>query len=145
MVCGGFVAMKIARWSLLMGASLYGACALLRSTKPESLPDGTYRLTCKTALDACLTSLDTICHDGYEVIHASEKRERKGPPPVDQLYLSSEAVIRCRTVEALISFGSDHHSESDSGSDAAAPEDATAPDSATAADIASEAAASTGL
>jgi len=46
----------------------------MRSAKPESLPDGTNRLTGKTALDACLTSLDTVCHDGYEVIHASEKR-----------------------------------------------------------------------
>lgn len=122
--------MKRVRWRLLIGALLCGACGLLRSAKPESLPDGSYRLSCATSLAECLASLDTVCRDGFDVIHAQEKRERRGPPPVEQLTFSSEALLRCRTPEPLFAlFGSDRAPGSLSASDSAVPEDASAPDS----------------
>lgn len=121
---------KSTRWKLLVGASLCGACALFRAARPESLPDGTYRLSCTSPLNECLASLDTVCRDGYDVIHAGEKRERRGPAPVVSITIASEAVVRCRTPEALFFSGSDHKSEA--ASDAAIAEDAGMADSSTA-------------
>src|SRR5262252_1039995 len=98
---------KRAGWKLLIAALLCGACGMLRAAKPEAMPDGSLRLSCASTLNDCLASMDaTICRDGYDVIHAQEKRERRGPEPLPTETISSEAVVRCRTPEALFSFSS---------------------------------------
>jgi hypothetical protein len=81
---------------------LLAGCAALRATKPEGLPGGDYRSRCDQPLHACLTSFESVCVDGYDVVRAAETRERKGSYPTVREFFTSEAVVRCRTPPSLI-------------------------------------------
>lgn len=111
-------------------------CGALRATKPEGLPGGDYRSRCDQPLHACLTSFESVCGDGYDVVRAAETRERKGSYPTVRESFTSEAVVRCRTPQSLIGDARERGAAGaglapPSGATAAAapqPSTATAPD-----------------
>ena len=111
-------------------------CGALRATKPEGLPGGDYRSRCDQPLHACLTSFESVCGDGYDVVRAAETRERKGSYPTVRESFTSEAVVRCRTPQSLIGDARERGAAGaglapPSGAAAAAappPSTATAPD-----------------
>src|SRR4051812_32282706 len=96
---------------------LAGGCGLFRSSRPEALPDGSYRVRCEKALVTCLAVVDSVCGAGYEVVHAAETHERRGSPPIVAEDFTSEAVFRCRAPKSL--FGSS--GPADAGSRAVPP------------------------
>ncbi len=92
--------------ALGLGASallLQAGCDALRTVRPTPLGDQTYQVTCPKALAQCLTSLDPVCPDGYTVVRAEEKRERRGPTPWVVETYSSDAVVRCRDQASVFS------------------------------------------
>jgi hypothetical protein len=110
-------------------------CGALRASKPEGLPGGDYRSRCDQPLYACLTSFESVCDDGYDVVRAAETRERKGAYPTVRESFTSEAVVRCRTPQSLIGDARERAAGAalapPSGAAAAAPPQpstATAPD-----------------
>ena len=60
---------------------MLAGCGALRATKPEGLPGGDYRSRCDQPLHACLSSFESVCGDGYDVVRAAETREREGVLP----------------------------------------------------------------
>jgi len=98
---------KIAAAALGVGATallLQAGCDALRTVRPTPLGNQTYQVTCPRALAQCLTSLDPVCPDGYTVVRAEEKRERRGPAPWVVETYTSEAVVRCQQKASV--FGS---------------------------------------
>jgi hypothetical protein len=85
------------------------SCASFRSPAPEALPDGNYRISCKKPLATCLSSLDSVCKDGYQIVRATEDRKRKGAYPAVYEFVESEAVISCRQAESLAGPGARGH------------------------------------
>lgn len=69
------------------------------------LADGSYELKCQGELSTCLIQMEKTCKDyGYEVLRATEKRERSGPiEPLPNEVVRSEAIVRCRKPNALLS------------------------------------------
>jgi hypothetical protein len=83
--------------------ALVAACATHRVGR-TNLPDGSFKLECRKGLADCLTDLTSdICRDyGYDVVRAREVVERNGVEPVDSTFVTSEAIVRCRSGGALI-------------------------------------------
>jgi hypothetical protein len=95
---------------MILGLSLAlaAACAGGRAVRTK-LPDGSYKLTCQTALGTCLWDLADVCSEhGYDVLSAREERKRTGVEPVETEYIASEAIVRCRSASTL--FGPDEPS-----------------------------------
>src|ERR1051325_4324841 len=70
--------------------------------RPERLPDGSYRTSCAIPLTRCLETFETICEShGYDVISASESRNRRDPPEVAGVKVASEALVRGREGKPL--------------------------------------------
>src|SRR5688572_30890912 len=66
------------------------------------LPDGSYELKCEGPLSTCLMQMEKTCADnGYEVLRATEKRERVGPMEMQTDIVRSEGIVRCRNSNAL--------------------------------------------
>jgi hypothetical protein len=107
-------------------------CGALRATKPEGLPGGDYRSRCDQPLHACLTSFESVCGDGYDVVRAAETRERKGSYPTVRESFTSEAIVRCRTPQSLIGDARERGAAgaglapASGAADAAAPQPSTA-------------------
>jgi len=54
---------------------LVGGCALFRSSRPEALPDGTYRVRCDKALATCLVTIEPTCRDGCQVAESLRSQQ----------------------------------------------------------------------
>jgi hypothetical protein len=66
------------------------------------LPDGSYEVKCEGSLAKCLLQMEQVCVDnGYDVLRATEKRERNGPIELQTEIVRSEGVVRCRKSNAL--------------------------------------------
>src|ERR1051325_2397312 len=78
------------------------ACTTLLGPQPERLPDGSYRASCKAPLRSCLEPFERICEwHGYDVITASEARDRTDARGVSDLTIKSEAQVRCKEGEPI--------------------------------------------
>ena len=91
--------------AVLLVVACVAACATQRVGRTK-LPDGTFKLECRKGLAECLTDLTKdICRDyGYEVVGGKEVVERIGVEPVNSINVSSEAIVRCRSSGALVTF-----------------------------------------
>jgi hypothetical protein len=71
----------------------------------RALPDGSYQLSCEKPLADCLTILTDVCKDhGYDVISGKEMKKRYGvePASLQSEVTTSDAIVRCRSANALI-------------------------------------------
>ena len=94
--------------SSLFFAALFGlgtrACAL--HVGVDRLPNGDLHVACKQELAQCLVPLSDQCPDhGYDIVNATERREATGSPPLEQIFVHSEATVHCRSGKPL--FGRD--------------------------------------
>jgi len=80
------------------------ACATQRVGRTD-LPDGNFKLECGRPLADCLTDLTKdICREyGYEILQGKEVVSRIGVEPVNSVNVTSEAIVRCRSSNALVS------------------------------------------
>lgn len=86
-------------WALI-GCGV-AACSLV-TRQPERLPDGSYRTSCPAPLARCLESFESICGlHGYDVIAASENRDRREVREISEVVVSSEAQVRCKVGDPL--------------------------------------------
>ena len=58
--------------------------------------DGSYRVECKHPLSRCLTAIEEICGEGYDVLRAQEARRLIGPREINEPIVNSEVVARCK-------------------------------------------------
>jgi hypothetical protein len=66
------------------------------------LADGSYEVKCEGSLAQCLLQMEQVCTDnGYDVLRATEKRERNGPPELQTEIVRSQGIVRCRKSNAL--------------------------------------------
>jgi hypothetical protein len=81
---------------------LAAACA--SGSRRLLLADGSYELKCEGALSTCLMQMEKTCADnGYDVVRATEKRERVGPIDLGTEIVRSDAVVRCRKATTIFS------------------------------------------
>src|SRR5262245_21451100 len=79
-----------------LAACFIAACAVI-AHQPERLPDGSYRATCTMPLTTCLQVFDRLCEaHGYDVISASESRNRSDLREIPDVTVASEARVRCK-------------------------------------------------
>lgn len=90
------------------GAVVLAAACGTAHFRRETLPDGSLRLQCNKPLASCLGVWDSECLDGYDVIRATETRDRKGPYPTVMEFFTSEAVVRCRQAPGLVGGDAPH-------------------------------------
>src|SRR5690242_18427963 len=87
----------------LVPLALAAACA--SGSRRLLLADGSYELKCEGELSTCLMQMEKVCAaNGYEVVRATERRERVGPIELATDIVRSEAVVRCRKANTLFSF-----------------------------------------
>jgi hypothetical protein len=68
------------------------------------LPDGSYEVKCEGSLSTCLMQMEQVCVDnGYDVLRATEKRERAGPVELQTEIVRSQGIVRCRKAHAIFS------------------------------------------
>src|SRR5262245_53389636 len=93
----------------LAALSLLGGCASMWSSgTTERLPDGTYRLECKSSLARCLERAEDACHGArYQVLRAADERDYYGPEEAKSEVRSSSATIRCGSMGRPLFGGSD--------------------------------------
>lgn len=72
------------------------------SEAPTRIGEDTYRVRCATALATCLAKFSS-CPKGFTVVEGHETRDKRGPEPMPDVFVDSEAVLRCRRVAV---FGS---------------------------------------
>ncbi len=90
-------------FACLVTLALAAACA--SGSRRLLLADGSYELKCERELSTCLMQMEETCAaNGYEVVRATEKRERVGPLELATEIVRSEAVVRCRKANALLSL-----------------------------------------
>jgi hypothetical protein len=90
--------------ALLLGAVSLLSLPLACKTGNQlvRLPDGSYELKCEGPLSTCLMQMENACKDdGYEVLRATEKRDRVGPMELQTEIVRSEGLVRCRRADAL--------------------------------------------
>lgn len=81
------------------------ACALV-GHQPQRLPDGSYRASCDASLTSCLEPFERICDgQGYDVISASESRRHDVLAEVNNVTITSDAVVRCKEARPLFVGG----------------------------------------
>ena len=89
----------------LVSIALFVACAGDRAGR-TALADGSYKLECRKPLGDCLALLTDVCKThGYDMIQGTEERSRTGVEPVMTEYVTSHAIVRCRTAKTI--FGSE--------------------------------------
>jgi rhamnogalacturonyl hydrolase YesR len=92
------------RLGLGLIACWLAACSLA-ARRPERLPDGSYRTSCAIPLTKCLETFETICEShGYEVISASETRDRPDLREIPDVKVASEAHVRCKESKPLFGY-----------------------------------------
>jgi hypothetical protein len=107
------------RLGLGLTACSIAACTLA-ARRPERLPDGSYRTSCSIPLTKCLETFETICEShGYDVISASESRNRPDLREIPDVQVASEAHVRCKQGKPL--FGSSDGNPAPSQADPPAP------------------------
>jgi hypothetical protein len=98
------------------------------------LSDGSYRVECDRALLSCLEPAAKLCElNGYDVVSASEVRNRYGPSPWQADAVKSSATVRCRAPKRVFLgglFEGDEPATSASASSSARPPRAATPSSA---------------
>src|SRR5687767_5849550 len=63
----------------------------------QRLADGSYRVQCERPLLSCLEPAAKLCElHGYDIVSATEDRERYGPSPWQLDVVKSSATLRCR-------------------------------------------------
>ena len=82
--------------ALLCGL-LIAACAHVSGYRAQPQPDGSYRLDCRDHLTRCLTALEEVCRQGYEIVQAHEDVRYAGPREFIEPTITSVAIARCRT------------------------------------------------
>ena len=82
--------------ALLCGL-LITACAHVSGYRAQPQPDGSYRLDCRDHLTRCLTALEEVCRQGYEIVQAREDVRYAGPREFTEPTIASVASARCRT------------------------------------------------
>ena len=84
-----------------LAACWVAACALV-ARQPERLPDGSYRVSCPAPLSNCLETFDRVCEwHGYDVLSASESRNRSDLREIPDVKVSSTAEVRCKPADPV--------------------------------------------
>jgi hypothetical protein len=87
---------------VVLAAVAYG-CSSQQGAK--RLADGRFRVVCERPLLPCLEPAAKACEEhGYDVVSASEVRDRYGPSPWQLGVVKSSATVRCRKPKAGFSF-----------------------------------------
>jgi hypothetical protein len=87
---------------VVLAAVAYG-CSSQQGAK--RLADGSYRVDCERPLLPCLEPAAKACEEhGYDVVSASEVRDRYGPSPWQLGVVKSSATVRCRATKRGFSF-----------------------------------------
>jgi hypothetical protein len=82
---------------LAVAGLLFGAHGCASQGAVTRLADGSYRVDCERPLLPCLEPAAKLCEaTGYDVITASEQRNRYGPSPWQLDAVKSSATVRCR-------------------------------------------------
>jgi hypothetical protein len=81
------------------------ACTHTSGVERRKQEDGSYRVDCKQPLSRCLTAIEEICGDGYEILRAQEARRLVGPREINEPIVSSEVVARCGPPNRLFGDG----------------------------------------
>src|SRR5690349_2704013 len=77
------------------------ACAVM-VPQPQRLPDGSYKVSCDAPLTSCLETFEKMCEwHGYDVIAASERRQRYDLRGIPDVAVKSEAQVRCKAGDPL--------------------------------------------
>jgi hypothetical protein len=111
---------RFSTFAVLFAVVVFG-CSSDRPGR-RALPDGSYQLSCEKPLADCLAILTDVCKDhGYDVISAKEMKKRYGvePASLQREVTTSDAIVRCRSANALLL--SDSAPSSSSAHAAAAP------------------------
>lgn len=62
----------------------------------QHLADGSWQLTCRLAMDACVREVEQICKDKqYRILNASSETRRKDAPPFETEYHTSRLAFAC--------------------------------------------------
>jgi hypothetical protein len=91
---------RLGRGALLCGL-LIAACGHIRGYQAQPQPDGGYRVDCRDRLTRCLTAMEEVCLQGYEIVQAHEEVRYVGPREFNEPNVSSFVIARCRTQEAV--------------------------------------------
>ena len=87
--------------ALLCGL-LIAACAHLPRYRAQPQADGSYRLDCRDHLTQCLTALEEVCRQGYEIVQAHEVVRYAGPREFTEPTITGVVSARCRTPAPLL-------------------------------------------
>jgi len=90
---------RLARAAL--GVVLVCACGHSSGVERHAEGDGTYRIDCRQPLQRCLSSLEEVCTQGYEILRAREEKRFYGPNEINEPSLTSYAVARCTSPASL--------------------------------------------
>jgi hypothetical protein len=86
---------------IVLGALGALGCATAGGSEgPTRINDDTYRVRCDAPLATCLARFSS-CPKGFTVVEGRETRDRRGPEPLPDVSVDSEAVLRCRRVALL--------------------------------------------
>jgi hypothetical protein len=88
--------MGVKRWHGVSLMCLAAAACAHGSIERRAQPDGSYRVDCKGSLTRCLTAVEEVCRQGYEVIEAREDVRYLGPIEPNEPIVTSEVVARCK-------------------------------------------------
>lgn len=88
---------------VVIGCFVFASCAMMRPHAIQVQQDGSYRVACDTTLSSCLAPFDK-CNDGFDVVRATEARQRMGPLPSAET-VNSEAILRCRRRTPMFGTG----------------------------------------
>jgi len=91
-----------ARAGCVLSIAILVACSGERAGRTR-LSDGRYKLECRKPLGDCLVELTDVCREhGYDVVQGKEEKRRYGVDPVTTEVTTSEAIVRCRSANALL-------------------------------------------
>ena len=105
-------------YSALLCGLLAAACASASRVQRQALPDGSYRLDCRISLGQCLTAVEEVCPQGYEIVRGHQDVRIAGPREITEPTVSGEVVARCRTEQGL--FGGSQKAASEPAAEAPA-------------------------
>jgi hypothetical protein len=86
---------RVGHCALLCGL-LAASCASSSRIQRQALPDGSYRLDCRVTLAQCLTAVEDVCPQGYDIVRAHQDVRVAGPREISEPTVTGEAVARCR-------------------------------------------------
>jgi hypothetical protein len=90
------------RWRWIVGLVLLGACRA-GAFEQQRLADGSWQLTCRAPMDACVREIEKTCRDKrYRIVGGSSELRLRDAPPYETEYPTSRIGFVCSGVEAPV-------------------------------------------